>query len=132
MKEFLIDAKIENLDVVQSFIEEELEAAECPLKLMTQISIAVEEIFVNIAHYAYCPEVGGVVIRIRVGDDITIEFEDKGKPFNPLENDDPDITVGAEEREIGGLGFFMVKNIMDNVDYKHESGKNILTISKKM
>ena len=132
MKEYLIDAKTENLDAVLDFINGELEAADCPMKLQTQIAIAVEEIFVNIAHYAYSPEVGGATIRITVDDEITVEFEDKGKPYNPLEKYDPDITLDAEEREVGGLGVFMVKKIMDTVEYRHEDGKNVLVISKNI
>ncbi|MCL2254418.1 MAG: ATP-binding protein [Lachnospiraceae bacterium] len=132
MKELLIDAKIDNLDAVLGFIGAELEAADCTLKLQTQIAITVEEIFVNIAHYAYSPEVGGATIRISVGDEIIIEFEDKGKPYNPLEKDDPDVTLGADEREIGGLGVFMVKKFMDTAKYRHEGNKNILTVKKSL
>lgn len=130
--ELLIEAKLENLDAVLDFINEKLETADCPLKMQTQISIAIEEIFVNIANYAYNPEVGGAVIRVSVGDEVVIEFEDNGKPYNPLEKSDPDITKSAEEREIGGLGIFMVKKIMDAVDYKRVGNKNILTIKKKL
>ncbi|MCL2254335.1 MAG: ATP-binding protein [Lachnospiraceae bacterium] len=132
MKALIIDAKTENLDAVLNFINGELEAADCSMKLQTQIAIAAEEIFVNIAHYAYNPEVGGALIRIAVGDEIIIEFEDKGKPYNPLEKDDPDITLDADEREVGGLGILMVKKIMDMADYRHEDGKNILVISKSI
>ena len=130
MKELIIDAKIENLDMVLEFICAELEECECSMKMQTQIAIAVEEVFVNIAHYAYNPEVGGVVIRVSVEDEVTIEFEDKGSPYNPLEKTDPDITAGAEEREIGGLGIFMVKKIMDAVEYRHEDNRNMLIIRK--
>jgi anti-sigma regulatory factor (Ser/Thr protein kinase) len=145
MKELNIDAKTENLDTVLDFVANELEAAECSMKLQTQIAIAVEEIFVNIAHYAYnqaawasnsptgerpAPEVGGAVIRVTVGDEVCIEFEDKGKSYNPLDTADPDITLGAEEREAGGLGIFMVKKIMDAVEYRREGNTNILTVRK--
>ena len=130
MKELVIEAKTGNLDAVLDFVGAELEAAECPVKLQTQIAIAVEEVFVNIAHYAYNPEVGGAVIRVAVDDEVTIEFEDSGRPYNPLEKDDPDITIGAEEREIGGLGIFMVKKIMDAAEYRNEAGKNILCVRK--
>ena len=130
MKELNIEAKIENLETVLDFVSAELEAADCSMKLQTQIAIVVEEIFVNIAHYAYNPETGGAVIRLAIGDEIKIEFEDSGKPYNPLENVDPDITAGAEEREIGGLGIFMVKKIMDAVEYEYKDRKNILTIRK--
>ena len=132
MKELRIEARIENFDAVLEFVNTELESADCPMKTQTQIAIAVEEIFVNIAHYAYSPEVGGAVIRVAVGDEVVIEFEDNGKPYNPLERDDPDITIGAEEREIGGLGVFMVKKMMDSVEYRREDNKNILAISKKL
>lgn len=130
MKELIIEAKTENLNAVLDFVANELEAADCPMKLQTQIAIAVEEIYVNIAHYAYNPTVGGAVIRITVGDEIIIEFEDQGKPYNPLIKDDPDITARAEEREIGGLGIYMVKNMMDTVEYRHEDNRNILLIKK--
>lgn len=130
MKELVIDATTENLDAVLDFINSELEENGCSTKLQTQIAIAVEEIFVNIAHYAYNPDVGGAAIRVKIDDEITIEFEDKGAPYNPLEKADPDVTAGADEREIGGLGIFMVKKIMDAVEYRHESGKNVLVIRK--
>ena len=132
MKELFIEAKIENLDAVLDFVTAELESAKCPMKTMTQIAIAVEEIFVNIAQYAYKPEVGGATIRVTAGNEVSIEFEDSGKPYNPLEKDDPNIAEKAEDREIGGLGIFMVKNIMDGVEYRHEANKNILTIKKEV
>ena len=130
MKELAIEAKTENLDAVLDFVSEQLENADCPMKAQTQIAIAVEEVFVNIAHYAYNPEIGGALIRVAVGDEVVIEFEDNGRPYNPLEKDDPDITAGTQEREIGGLGIFMVKNIMDAVEYRREGDKNILLIKK--
>ena len=130
MKELYLDAVIENLDRVLDFVNTELEAHDCDMKVQTQISIAIEEIFVNIAHYAYKPEVGGVSIRVAVADEIVIEFEDKGIPYNPLEKIDPDINRTAEEREIGGLGIFMVKKFMDSIEYRNIDKKNILTIRK--
>ena len=130
MKELIIDAIPENLDTVLDFVSAQLEESGCDIRLQTQIAIAAEEIFVNIAHYAYNPEVGGAAVRIAAGDEIVIEFEDSGNPYNPLERENPDITLGAEEREIGGLGVFMVGKIMDTVEYRHEGGKNILSIRK--
>jgi len=126
MKELIIDASIDKLDEVLDFVNEVLEASDCDRKVITQMNIAVEEIFVNIAHYAYNPEIGGAVIRISVSDEVLIEFEDKGKPYNPLLKIDPDIKKSAEERDIGGLGIFMVKKIMDSVEYAHSDNKNIL------
>lgn len=130
MKELIVDATAENLDTVLDFVSQELEANDCSMKLQTQIAIAVEEIFVNIAHYAYNPLVGGAVIRVAVDNEVVIEFEDKGAPYNPLEKEDPDITTGVDEREIGGLGIFMVKKIMDTVEYRHDDNKNVLVIRK--
>ena len=130
MKELVVDATVENLSMVLDFINAELEESDCPLKLQTSIEIAVEEIFVNIANYAYKPEIGDAFVRVAVGDEVTIEFEDNGVPYNPLEKEDPDITVSAAEREVGGLGIFMVKQIMDSVEYRREDGRNILMIRK--
>ncbi len=131
MKELRTDAKIENLDEVLDFVNEVLEESGCSMKMITQVNIVVEEIFVNIAHYAYNPEVGGVVIRVALlREDLIIDFEDNGKPYNPLLQEDPDITKNAEERDIGGLGIFMIKKMMDSVEYKNRDNKNILTIKK--
>ncbi len=129
MHELIIEATLENLDIVQDFINKRLE--DCPLKVQNQISIAVDEIFSNIARYAYHPETGGAAVRISVEDDITVEFEDSGIAYDPLRQEAPDITLSAEEREIGGLGLFMVKNLMDSLEYRREGNKNILTIRKK-
>jgi len=136
MNELFVEAKIENMDTVQSFISSRLE--NCPMKVQTQIAIAVDEVFSNIANYAYVsddtgnPGTGSVVVRVCVGDEVKIEFEDNGKAYNPLDKEDPDITLGIDEREVGGLGIFMVKNIMDNVRYEHKDGKNILTLWKNL
>ena len=130
MKELLVEAIPENLSLVLSFVKTELQAHGTEGKLQRQIAIAVEEIFVNIAHYAYNPETGSALIRIRVDNEVNIEFEDKGNPYNPLEKADPDTTLEAKDRKIGGLGVFMVKKIMDSVEYKFEDGKNILKIKK--
>jgi len=133
MKELIIEAKPENLDNVIDFVSAELESADCPIKTQTQITIAVEEVFINIASYAYAPETGGAVVRISVTEgEAIIEFEDSGRPYNPLEKDDPDITVAVEERQIGGLGVFMVKKIMDFVEYRFDSGKNVLVMKKRI
>jgi len=132
MKELNVEAKTENLGAVLNFVLAELERANCSMKLQMQIATAVEEIFVNIAYYAYNRETGTAVIRIAVGGEVVIEFEDRGKPYNPLNKDDPDVTVNAEEREIGGLGIFMVKKIMDAVEYRYTDNKNIFVIKKTL
>ncbi|MDR2070897.1 MAG: SpoIIE family protein phosphatase [Treponema sp.] len=130
-KELKIEALSENLDRVMDFVNVELEKIDCPPKTQRQIDIAIEEVFVNIAQYAYNPGTGFVVIRIRTGfSEIRLEFEDQGEPYNPLKTADPDISLSAEDRPIGGLGVFMVKKIMDTVEYRCEGSKNLLTLTK--
>ena len=135
MKELDIEATLENLDKVMAFVDEELEAVGCSMKAQMQIDIAVEEVYVNIAHYAYNPEVGGVTIRVQIEEEplaVILTFIDKGKPYDPLAKEDPDVTLAAEDRQIGGLGIFMVKKSMDNVSYEYNEGRNILTLKKKL
>ena len=133
MKELDIEATLENLDKVMAFVDEELEAVGCSMKAQMQIDIAVEEVYVNIAHYAYNPTVGGVTIRVMIEKDplsVVLTFIDEGKPYDPLAKEDPDVTLAAEDRQIGGLGIFMVKKSMDNVSYEYNQGRNILTLKK--
>ncbi len=133
MKELIIDAKVDNLDRVLEFIEENLAQMSCPQKVLIQLNIAVEEIFVNIASYAYGSGTGQATIRFIPDDDnkgVTISFEDSGSRFDPLAKEDPDTTLSAEERSIGGLGIYMVKKSMDDVRYEYTDGRNILTIYK--
>ena len=132
MKELRIEALIENLDKVQAFVEEVLEEGDCPMKQLISINIAVEEIYVNIAHYAYAPGTGEALIRVSAEDgEACITFEDSGVPYNPLEKEDPDVTLSAAERQIGGLGIFMVKKSMDSMEYEYRDNKNILTLRKR-
>ena len=133
MKELVIDALTDNLPQVLSFVDEQLEAAQCPVKIQMQIDIAVEEIFVNIAHYAYEQEVGTAAVRVEVTNEppaVQITFIDQGIPYDPLAKADPDVTLSIEERQIGGLGIFMVKKTMDDVEYKYLDGHNVLTLKK--
>ena len=126
------DASDKALQSVMGFVEEELESIGCPMKVSMQISVCVEEIFVNIAHYAYRGTAGKMKLAVIPEEDgISLRFSDSGKPFNPLSKEDPDITLSAEDRQIGGLGIFMVKKTMDDVQYEFENGQNILTIKKK-
>ena len=133
MSKLEIDAKTENLDKVNDFIADNLMG--CPMKLLMQIDLVVEEVFVNIAHYAYKDAVGKAWITCGLDKEnnlLTIIFEDEGVQFDPLAKDDPDITASAEEREIGGLGIFLTKKLMDDVSYERKDGKNILTLVKKL
>ena len=135
MKSLTVPAELEQLQTVQTFIAEELESRDCPMKAQFQIEVAVEEIFVNIAHYAYGGKPGEAAIGLDVipnPKSCRIVFRDRGVPYNPLEKTDPDITLSAEEREIGGLGIYMVKQSMDKVEYRYEDGCNILTIEKNI
>jgi sigma-B regulation protein RsbU (phosphoserine phosphatase) len=132
-KELNVEADAENLNTVFDFVHSELEKAGCPPKMQLQIDIAVEEIFINIASYSYHPDRGAAIIRAAVFDnEVWLEFEDSGRPYNPLEKSDPDITAGAEERPIGGLGIFMVKKLMDTAEYRYEDNKNLFTLKKSL
>ena len=129
--ELIVDAKTEKLDDVIDFVDGFLEAMDCPMKTMTQIDIAVEEIFVNIAHYAYGACDGIAQISITDDDGVAeITFKDSGTPYDPLSRPDPDTTLSAEERQIGGLGIYIVKKTMDRVSYEYRDGFNIFTIRK--
>lgn len=135
MEEIVIPAEKENLDEVLAFVDSMLEKCDCPMQTQMAIDIAVEEVFVNIASYAYNPAVGSASIRCAVEGDpprVTIEFRDGGVPYDPLAKPDPDINAPIEERSVGGLGIYMVKNSMDSVSYRHENGNNIFTIEKKL
>ncbi len=134
-KDLDIEAVEENLNEVMAFVDENLESVGCSMKAQMQINIAVEEIFVNICKYAYHPEKGRAVVRVAVSDEpvqVKITFIDHGKPYDPLLKVDPDVTLSADEREIGGLGIFMVKQTMDAVEYEYRDGSNILTLVKNL
>ena len=139
MNEITVKALNENVDKVVDFINAELEAKDCPIKAQTQIDVAIDELFSNIANYAYSGEEGDAIIQISFeqendgqGDICVIKFIDSGKPYNPLEKDDPDTSLSAEERGIGGLGIFIVKKTMDDMQYEYKDSQNILTIKKKI
>jgi sigma-B regulation protein RsbU (phosphoserine phosphatase) len=132
MKKLEVKASLENLNAALDFVNTELEQHGCPREIQGEIKIAVEEVFVNIANYAYTPGTGNAVISISVTDKIAIRFEDTGKPYNPLETDNPNLDVPLMERDIGGLGVFLVKKLMDNVEYNRTGDKNILVMTKGM
>ena len=132
-KEITVEATVDNLGKVTSFVEEALEEAGCPMKAQMQINIAIDEIFSNISYYAYQPDKGDATIQLEVSDAppaVTITFIDHGIPYNPLSQDEPDTTLSADERKIGGLGIFMVKKSMDDLMYEYKEGKNILKMKK--
>ncbi len=132
----IFEAADENLEAVNDFIHEQIKPFSCHSQTLFQIDLAVEEIFVNISHYAYSPDKGTVQIDCSVEKTadapakLTVSFTDKGKAFNPLAKPDPDITLSVEEREIGGLGIFLTKKYMDSVLYERKDNQNILTFTK--
>lgn len=135
MKELVIDATVENIKIVTEFVDGQLERLECPMKAQMQIDIAIDELFGNIAHYAYHPEVGSATVRVEVMENplaVVITFIDNGIPYDPLAAREPDTSLSAEEREIGGLGIYMVRKSMDDISYEYREGKNILKIRKNI
>ena len=135
MKVFETDASVDKLSDVLNFVNTCLEENGCPLKAQTQVEVAVEELYVNICLYAYknVPEGGKARLEFSMAENpkgMILSLIDTGRPFDPLRREDPDISLPAEDREIGGLGIYIVKKTMDGVDYKYEDGKNILTIRK--
>ena len=135
MKEMTIDAAVENIPAVTAFVEEQLEQYNCPMKAQMQIDIAIDELFSNIAQYAYNPKTGKATVRVEVTENpmaVIITFIDNGVPYNPLAKADPDVTLSADERQIGGLGIFMVKKSMDDISYEYKDGQNILKIKKNI
>ena len=135
MEELTLEATIENIPVVEDFVHNSLDALPCSMKTVMQLDIAIDELFGNIAHYAYAPNSGKATIsatfdtRNRV---VSFSFIDSGVPFDPLQKKAPDISQKLEDRKIGGLGIYMVKQSMDNVRYEYRDGLNILTIEKKI
>jgi uncharacterized protein (TIGR02172 family) len=133
--ELEIQAELSKLDEVRSFLEERLDSTACKPKARMQIQLAVEEIFSNIANYAYQPQSGKATVRVEVSNEpvsVTITFVDHGVPYDPLAKEDPDVTLSVEERGVGGLGIFLTKQIMDDVAYEYREGQNILTLKKNL
>ena len=135
MKELTVAATVENIETVTDFVDQQLEELDCPMKAEMQINIAIDELFSNIAHYAYHPEIGEATVAVEVVQEplaVEITFIDNGIPYDPLAKDDPDVSLAADERQIGGLGIFIVKKSMDSINYEYKDGKNILKIRKNI
>lgn len=135
MKELTLDATVENIPVVTDFVNEQMDALGCSVKVQIQIDVAIDELFSNIARYAYNPDVGPATVRVELTEEplsVVVTFVDNGVPYDPLKKGDPDTTLSAEEREIGGLGVYMVKKSMDAVAYEYKDGQNVLKITKKL
>lgn len=135
MQELNLEAAVANISTVTDFVNAILEELDCPMKAQLQIDVAIDELFSNIAKYAYAPGTGPATVRVETEEDpraVILTFIDRGTPFDPLAAEDPDITAPAEERSIGGLGVFLVKKTMDDVRYERRDGQNILRITKRM
>ena len=134
-EERVFPAEDTSLSEALGFVEEELEKHDCPMKMIMQITLALEEIFVNIAHYAYPESRGDIHLGIAFdegAEEVIFRFTDQGIPFNPLARPDPNVKASADERKIGGLGIYMMKKTMDGVAYCYENNINILTMRKKL
>ena len=133
--ELKLDAVIENVPKIVDWVEEQLEEYDCSPKVQMQINVSIDEVFTNIASYAYANGVGQATVRLDVLQEpvcVQLTFTDNGVPFDPLAKKDPDVTLSIEERQIGGLGIFMVKKLMDDVQYEYRDGENVLTLRKKL
>ena len=135
MNELTIEAKTENLHELFDFVVKQLEDFGCDKKTIRQCKLCAEEIFLNVSSYAYRPDTGPVMIRLRTepaqkGDELVMSFTDNGKPFDPLQNEMPDVDAVLDDRPVGGLGIFLVISTMDDISYEYSDGKNILTVKK--
>lgn len=133
MEKLTVEAIVENLSVVTEFIIEPLEERNCKAKILMQMELVIEELFVNVASYAY-KDKKGICTVIRQFEEnpraINITFIDSGVPYNPLNKPDPDTSLGVEEREIGGLGIFLVKKNVDEISYEYKDEQNVLSFKK--
>lgn len=133
MIEKSFEAKVENLHLVLDFLESELEKNGCIMKVSTALAIAIEELFVNVSSYSYPEGTGNATLKLDfINDDVLITLIDSGIPFDPISKEDPDISLSAEERDIGGLGIYMVKQTMDEMKYERKDNMNILSMRKRI
>ena len=133
-KKIRVAATKENLETVTAFLDEILDEKDCPLKVRLQIDLALEEMYINIANYAYTPKIGEMELRVAFDEaerELTLVLIDSGIPYDPLAKKDPDVTLSAEKRKIGGLGIYLVKKTMDSMTYERRDGRNIVTMKKK-
>ena len=121
---------METVPQVAEFMETEMEKFEISPKISMKMLIAIDEIYSNIVRYSGATE---AIVSIKKSDNtLKLQFKDNGKPYNPLDSKEPDITASAEDRSIGGLGIFMVKKMLDKVEYKYVDNYNILTLTKNL
>ena len=135
MKEWTFEATVERIAWLTDQVNEELEGLDCPVKAQMQIDVAIDELLANIASYAYDLDAGEVTERMDFDADtrmVSLTFIDRGVPYDPLAKPDPDVTLAVEQREVGGLGIFLVKKTMDDMTYVRRDGRNELTIRKRI
>ncbi|MCR5054140.1 MAG: ATP-binding protein [Lachnospiraceae bacterium] len=133
MKELKLTASDDTLYTVLENIRKLVADTKCSEDDLTSILVSAEEIYVNIAHYAYGGNPGEAVVQMWLTPDkkrCCLTFKDRGMKYNPLEKADPDTTLSGEQRKIGGLGVYMVKNMMDSVSYEYKDGQNIFSMEK--
>lgn len=133
MKDLLVESKIEDVEVVMKFVESELQSLGCSDDAWMQIKLAIDEIFGNICYYAYGSDSGPVKVSVGMSEDnksVLLTFSDSGIPYDPLEADIPDVELDGDERPIGGLGIFLVRELMDDITYEYKDGNNILCLIK--
>ena len=134
MNELTLEAAIENIAQVTEFINARLETVGCETRTQRLIDVAIDELFSNIARYAYAPQTGMATIRIDVNQElrtVEISFLDAGIPYNPLTHEDPVSGLTCKERKEGGFGIYIVKKSMDDIRYEYADGYNVTTIVKK-
>jgi len=135
MDPITVPASKENLADVLEFIRSKLEAFPHQESSLLQLELAVEEAYANIASYAYPVEPGEVTVGLKIDENplfVTVELIDTGIRFNPLEKEDPDISLGIDDKKPGGLGILLIKQNADQVNYQYLDGRNILTIQKRL
>ena len=135
MKEITLEARQENVRTLTEMVDAELEKLDCPMKAQMQIELAIDEIFTNIVSYAYGSGTGTATVQMSYDagtGEVSLVFMDSGVPYDPLKKNDPDVSLSADEREIGGLGIFLTKKMIDDISYEYKNGQNILTIMKKL
>ncbi len=135
MNEWTFEATIDNIPSMIDRVNEQLESLDCPMKAQMQIDVAMDEVLANIASYAYGSGTGEATMRFEFEPDtrmVSITFIDSGIPYDPLAKPDPDVTLSVEQRDVGGLGIFLVKKTMDDMTYAREDGRNVLTIRKRI
>lgn len=124
-------AELAKLGMVTDFVNRIMEGCGYSDRFQMQIDIAVEEIYTNICCYAYPGGAGNIAVEVVAeSEKLELTFTDSGFAYDPLEKEAPDITLSAEKRQIGGLGIYMVRQIMDEVSYSRIDGKNVLCMVK--